>query len=168
MKIPKAVNDWRLLAVMFAAIIIAGGVNIGLKYRPLPGVEISLSPESDIRGNIYVGGQVENPGIYPLLGGDSIDDLLRVAGGLRQGAAPDEIQLLFSGFEADTPQKIDINRAEAWLLEALPDIGEGRAQAIIDYRVKHGLFRDIHELRDVPGLGDTVFEKIKDLVAVSD
>jgi competence ComEA-like helix-hairpin-helix protein len=66
------------------------------------------------------------------------------------------------------PQKIDINRAEAWLLEALPGIGPVKAQAIIDYRQQNGGFSDISEILHVPGIGKTIYEKIKDLITVGD
>ena len=66
------------------------------------------------------------------------------------------------------PQKVDINRAETWLLAALPGIGEARAQAIIDYRQRYGPFRDINELLKVPGIGDTIFEGIKRLITVKE
>jgi comEA protein len=66
------------------------------------------------------------------------------------------------------PQKIDINRAEAWLLEALPGIGPSKAQAIIDYRQQNGGFSDITEITNVPGIGPSLYEDIKDLITVGD
>ena len=168
MKIPEIFTDWRLLAVILAAVIIASGITIGMKYHSSTGTEISLVPEKAFQGNIYVGGRVNNPGIYPLFAGDSVDDLIRAAGGIQEGAEIADIRLIFSDAEKNTPQKININRAEAWLLEALPGIGEERARAIIDYRTQHGLFHDIFELANVPGLGGSVFEETKDLITVSD
>jgi comEA protein len=70
--------------------------------------------------------------------------------------------------QEDQPQKIDINRAEAWLLEALPSIGPTKAQAIIDYRQQHGYFSDISEILNVGGIGQDIYEQIKDLITVSD
>jgi comEA protein len=70
--------------------------------------------------------------------------------------------------QASQPQKIDINRAEAWLLEALPGIGPVKAQAIIDYRQQNGYFSDISEVLNVPGIGKTIYEQIKDLITVGD
>jgi competence ComEA-like helix-hairpin-helix protein len=66
------------------------------------------------------------------------------------------------------PQKIDINRAEAWLLEALPGIGPTKAQAIIDYRQQNGYFSDISEILNVEGIGQDIYEQIKDLITVGD
>ena len=70
--------------------------------------------------------------------------------------------------EEQSPQKIDINRAESWLLEALPGIGEVTAQAIVDYRNENGNFRRIEDLLKVSGIGPGTFEKIKDYITVSD
>lgn len=69
---------------------------------------------------------------------------------------------------AEQPQKIDINRAEAWLLEALPGIGESKAQAIIDYRQQNGGFKHITEITRVEGIGPAIYEQIKDLITVGD
>jgi comEA protein len=73
------------------------------------------------------------------------------------------------GVIAETePQRIDINRAEAWLLEALPGIGPSKAQAIIDYRQQNGGFGHIAEITEVPGIGQDTYEKIKDFITVGD
>lgn len=73
------------------------------------------------------------------------------------------------GVVAETePQKIDINRAEAWLLEALPGIGPSKAQAIIDYRQQNGGFSDISELLNINGIGQSIYNDIKDKITVGD
>jgi comEA protein len=66
------------------------------------------------------------------------------------------------------PQKIDINRAEDWLLEALPGIGPSKAQAIIAYRQQNGGFGNIAEITEVEGIGKTIYEDIKDFITVGD
>jgi len=68
----------------------------------------------------------------------------------------------------DEPQKIDINRAEAWLLEALPGIGPSKAQAIIDYREQNGGFSDVVEITEVPGIGMSMYEDIQNMITVGD
>jgi len=70
--------------------------------------------------------------------------------------------------EQKEPQKININHAEAWLLEALPGIGESKANAIIDYRQKNGGFRSITEITSVEGIGPTIYEQIKDFITVAE
>jgi comEA protein len=68
---------------------------------------------------------------------------------------------------ASQPQLIDLNRAELWLLQTLPGIGEIRAQAIIDYRRQNGPFHDKHDITRVPGIGDSTFEKIQNFITVT-
>jgi competence protein ComEA len=70
--------------------------------------------------------------------------------------------------EGESEQKVDINRAEAWLLQALPGIGEVRARAIVDYRQQNGSFRNINELLEVEGIGMDTYEKIKPLITVAE
>jgi len=66
------------------------------------------------------------------------------------------------------PQMVDINRAEPWLLEALPGIGPGLAAAIVRYREEKGPFRSPQEVQLVPGIGAGVYEKMKDLITVGE
>ncbi len=66
----------------------------------------------------------------------------------------------------EAPQRININTAEPWLLQALPGIGEILAQRIIDYRTANGRFLSIEDLMNVEGIGSSVFEKIKDKITV--
>jgi len=70
--------------------------------------------------------------------------------------------------DVEAPQKVNLNRAEVWLLEALPGIGEERAKAIVDYRLEQGAFRSINELTKVTGIGVKTFEQVKPLISVAD
>jgi competence protein ComEA len=111
---------------------------------------------------------VANPGIYPLKEGDTLQALLSDAG-IEPDADLSHIELYIPREgEEQVPQKIDINRAEVWLLEALPGIGETRAQAIVDYRNENGPFKRIEDLLKVSGIGEGTFDKIKDYITVSD
>ena len=69
--------------------------------------------------------------------------------------------------EDEAAQRININLAEAWLLEALPGIGPARAQAIIDFRSQNGPFRQILEIINVEGIGMATYEQTKELITVS-
>lgn len=62
--------------------------------------------------------------------------------------------------------KININKATKEELDTLPGIGESTAQKIIKYREEHGSFKNIEELKEVKGIGDTKYEEIKDLVDI--
>lgn len=62
--------------------------------------------------------------------------------------------------------KININTASAAQLTQLKGIGEKKAQAIIEYRNENGAFTDIEEITKVSGIGDKIFEGIKDYITV--
>jgi len=61
---------------------------------------------------------------------------------------------------------ININRASKSELMELPGIGEVKSQAIIDYREENGSFVSIEDIKEVSGIGDKTFEKIKDKITV--
>lgn len=62
--------------------------------------------------------------------------------------------------------KININTATKEELQKLNGIGESKAQAIIDYRNKNNGFKDIEEIKNVQGIGEAAFEKIKDNITL--
>jgi len=160
---------WALIIVFLIAVIITGGIIAWQKYRPPHPIEISLPSSPEFQGEIYLSGAVSNPGLYPLKSEDSIDALIQAAGGTTDNANLTSLRIYIPSVgEEETPQKIDINRAEAWLLEALPGIGGSRAQAIIDYRQKNGGFRSISELTEVEDIGPATYEQIKDMITVAD
>jgi competence protein ComEA len=134
-----------------------------------PAVEITLTTRtSTFTGSIYIGGAVNNPGLYPLKQDDSLNDLIQAAGGLKADADISQVSLTIPDADSDSsPQRIDINRAEAWLLAALPGIGDTHARDIIAYREQNGPFRTITDLLKVKGIGQATLDKIKDLITVS-
>lgn len=127
-----------------------------------------MAPDRAITGQIYVSGEVNNPGSYPLAAGDTVQGIIRAAGGTTDNADTNQLEFRVANLAGEPPQKVNINRAEAWLLMALPGIGEVRAKAIIDYRQRNGPFHSINELVNVAGIGTDTFEQIKQLITVSD
>jgi competence protein ComEA len=61
---------------------------------------------------------------------------------------------------------ISINRAEDWLLDALPGIGTALAQNIIQYRQENGPFVLTEELLLVSGIGEAKYDGVKDFITV--
>ncbi len=63
--------------------------------------------------------------------------------------------------------KININTANVSQLSTLPRIGVKISKRIIDYRKKHGKFKRIEEIMKVKGIGEKVFQKIKNRIKAS-
>ncbi len=166
----RSKNYWLLIIILLIAVAIMGSLLAGLGCGTQP-IEISRPDDTNLEetSQIYIGGAVNNPGFYPLKGGDSLQDLIQAAGGTTDSADLSWLELRIPRLgEAEAPQKIDLNRAPVWLLEALPGIGEVKAQAIIDHRQQNGSFSNINELLDVDGIGQGILENIKDLITVAD
>ena len=62
--------------------------------------------------------------------------------------------------------KININRSDKDALILIPGIGPTLAQRIIDYRMQNGDFSDIEELRNIKGITESRYEKMKRLVFI--
>jgi competence protein ComEA len=161
---------WLIIVAFLLISLIAGGIILSIKQGSHKPVEISLSQAAPLQydGDIYIGGAVANPGLYPLREGDTIESLIQTAGLISDAdTGRIEIYVPKTG-ELSQPQKIDLNRAETWLLDALPGIGEGRAQAIVDYRTQNGPFHRIEDLLNVKGVGESTLDNLRDFITVED
>lgn len=61
---------------------------------------------------------------------------------------------------------ISLNRATVAELTRLPGIGRGRAEAILEYRSRHGPFRRVEDLEQVPGIGAKTVERLRNRVRI--
>ena len=62
--------------------------------------------------------------------------------------------------------RVNINEAGEEELCQLPQIGPARAKNILEYREKHGPFASIEEIRAVSGIGDGIFQQIREHITV--
>lgn len=62
--------------------------------------------------------------------------------------------------------KLDINKASAEQLTALPGVGIKKAEQIVKYRELNGDFNSVEELVNVKGIGVKMVAKIVDLVSI--
>ncbi|MFE0503407.1 helix-hairpin-helix domain-containing protein [Peribacillus butanolivorans] len=62
--------------------------------------------------------------------------------------------------------QVNLNTATKEDLETLSGIGASKATAILEYRDTIGKFKQIDELKNVSGIGDKTFEKLKDSISV--
>lgn len=156
-----------------------------------PATPASVSPTTPTPGRIvvYVSGAVQAPGVYELPDGARVDEALKAAGGPTADAdlarinlakrLHDEEQVYVPRLGETNPPvppagatggqtggKVNINTATAAEFETLPGIGPALAQRIVEYRQAHGPFARIEDLKKVSGIGDKMFERIKDLITV--
>jgi competence protein ComEA len=143
---------------------------------------------------VHISGQVYKPGLVELESGSRVVDAVNKAGGLKEDADLDRINLAKkladeekiyvpkvgentdnvsdisiaegSDIGDNTDGKIDINNATKEELISLPGIGEVIADRIIDYR-KNNRFKTIEDIKNVSGIGSKKYEGIKDLIKVN-
>jgi competence protein ComEA len=139
---------------------------------------------------VDVAGAVVQPGVYVLPGGARTHAAVDAAGGARPDADLAAVNLaapLVDGSQvyvpvvgalprvgappgpsvpATVPGPVDINRASAAELDALPGIGPSTAQAIVEHRDANGPFASVDDLQDVRGIGPAKLEAIRGLVTL--
>lgn len=137
---------------------------------------------------VHISGQVHNPGVVKLEPGARVIDAVNAAGGLKNDADLDKINLakklqdedkiyipkigedidenlLDFQNSAEDGNKININTCTKEELMSLPGIGEVLADRIIQYREKTP-FKKVEDLMNVSGIGEKKFESIKDMIIV--
>ena len=62
--------------------------------------------------------------------------------------------------------KLNINTATVEQLQTLPGIGETKAKNIIEYRNTNGNFTKIEDILEVPGIGNSIYDQIKNLITI--
>lgn len=84
--------------------------------------------------------------------------------GAARGPRPRTVAGVEPGGAPEVAGRLDLNRATAEELQAIPGIGPVIAQRIVAYRNEHGAFREPEELMEVPGVGEKTFARIAPLV----
>ena len=69
-------------------------------------------------------------------------------------------------FKYDKNSKININKATQAELEIIPGIGPSTALKIINYRNENGKFKSIEDVKNISGIGDSKYEKMKDYITI--
>lgn len=76
--------------------------------------------------------------------------------------------VLFVAMFAHAAALVNINTADAALLDTLPGIGPTYAGRIVDYRTAHGPFARIEDIQNVSGIGPSTYADIKPFITVGD
>ncbi|WP_277250763.1 helix-hairpin-helix domain-containing protein [Peptoniphilus vaginalis] len=153
--------------------------------------ELAIERASDEKEEImvHISGAVNKPGILRLDSNKRVVDALDLAGGARDDADLDKINLAAklhdeekiyipkvgevqsnisslasSPSSSASSSKININSADLSELTKIPGVGEKTAQKILDYRANNS-FSSIEDIKNVPGIGDKKFESMKDYIS---
>lgn len=157
--------------------------------------KIQIIEEKEEKIVIHITGCVEKEGIVELDEGARIADAIESAGGTTLDADMSKVNLAYklkdgqkvyipSNIEREstdivtekgegvledkskTSGKININTATQTELETLSGIGPSMALKIIEYRNKNGEFKALQDIKNVPGIGSTKYEAIKENIEV--
>ncbi|MCD7033029.1 helix-hairpin-helix domain-containing protein [Metabacillus sp. GX 13764] len=155
---------------------------------PKPPESASMNVVIDIKGS------VKAPGVYSLKKGSRVNDAVRKAGGMTIAADKKAVNLasvLQDGTVIYVPEKgeegaalpqsgnsgttpagsgetlVNLNSADEEQLQTLTGIGPSKAAAIIGYREEKGSFQKIEDLKEVTGIGEKTFEKLKEEITVN-
>lgn len=139
---------------------------------------------------IHIVGEVVTPGVYQLSSGARVLDAVAAAGGFTKKADQTSINLVRPisdgeqivvtaigsentgssvngvGGKGSSAAKININRATAQQLDALPGIGPTLAARIVDYRNANGGFDTVTDLGQVSGIGVKLLAQLVPLVTL--
>ncbi|WP_282929681.1 helix-hairpin-helix domain-containing protein [Anaerococcus sp. Marseille-Q7828] len=143
---------------------------------------------------VYISGEISKEGVYEFEDGDRLDDLIKKAGGLTENAnakdlnlamkledemkiyipsiyeissddTADTIPIITSDSKDSSKDKININKASKEELMSLPNIGDKRADSILEYR-ESNKFETIEDIKNVNGIGEKFYQSLKDLITV--
>lgn len=163
---------------------------------------------------VDIKGYVKKPGVYEVEKDAIVNDLIKMAGGLKTNGTTDNINLSKKLYDEDmivilskselkkqntvntnktisnsnsdsiiknatnnsissieqeqkkeNNEKISLNNATKEELMTLTGIGEAKALLIIEYRAKTP-FKEISEIKNISGIGDSIYEKIKDNITI--
>lgn len=154
-------------------------------------VELSVTGETNApvihtEGGLWVHviGEVQHPGIYHITDRPRVVDAVMAAGGFTSNAAECAVNLAreirdgeqlnipslnegcsVSG-EKSSPGHISLNQATTEQLDSLPGIGPTLAERIVQWRQTNGGFASVDQLNDVAGIGDKLFNGVKELITL--
>ena len=141
---------------------------------------------------VDIKGEIINPGTYEGKENERVIDIIKKAGGVTDKADLSNINLSEKIYdemlirinsideknnnelenkvtiqdEIIKDDKISINSATESELLQINGIGKTKANNIIKYRNKYGKFKKIEDIKNVSGIGDSTFEKIKDFIKI--
>lgn len=125
---------------------------INLVYILEDGMKVNIPGESDLKNNEKFE--------YVIVGSGEVDNEEKTNGSVSNEGSSN------SSKRDNKKSVVNINTASQTELETLPGIGPSLALKIIEYRKQNGKFASIDDIKNVNGIGDNKFEKIKDYIKV--
>jgi len=186
MKRPKHSDLHTGLSILILILLAGWAIKYALSVQGIRG------PEGGNR-DIFVGieGPVKKPGVYCFEKEPSLRELIRRAGGFRDGSNDDDYgsfpafaqgtmvhistklghrkvstEPLPAAYRVTLMIPISMNEASHEELIAIPEIGPALARRIIDHRSRYGPFTAIDELTAVPGIGKVRLSRIRPFVKI--
>jgi competence protein ComEA len=183
----------RLFLFVFVFAMTIGAILISLNSaKPYESTSESVTieePSSSIEEPsvfVHVVGEVEKPGIYIVANRARVFDAIIAAGGFTKSADQSTVNLarevsdgeqvvvMAAGGQSGSAAAqtsaqaalISLNRASQLELEALPGVGPTLAGRMIDWRTANGGFKKKEDLLKVSGIGNKMFDGMKDLVTL--
>lgn len=175
-------SRWRVeprVVVSVAVAVVVLAAVVAWSLRPAPTVDVAaLSPQSlptamasDRQVVVHVAGHVVRPGVREMPAQGRVADAVEAAGGFTAQADESAVNLarpLVDGEQIYVPHQdaptgdgpVNLNRADARMLEDLPGIGPVLAERIVADREAHGPFGSVQDLVRVSGVGDSVVEQL--------
>ncbi|MEG0468455.1 MAG: helix-hairpin-helix domain-containing protein [Longicatena sp.] len=134
---------------------------------------VDLSKYGSTTKKIEVKGEVEKPGVYTTDVHASIKEILALAGGVKENGDTSHLNLtedivnhgVIVVKEKASKKLVSINSASLEELDTLSGIGPAVASRIIAYRTLHP-FLTLEQLKEVKGIGDKLYDKLKDDIAL--
>ncbi len=143
---------------------------------------------------VEIKGEVKKPDVYTLEDESIVKDVIDLAGGVTEEADLSDInrakklqnhELIYirnkneinnkaedntivnnTENTTNTNNMVNLNSATLEELKTLNGIGDAKANGIVEYREKNGGFTSIDQIKEVDGIGEKMFEKIKDKIEV--
>ncbi|MER7115666.1 helix-hairpin-helix domain-containing protein [Saccharomonospora azurea] len=142
---------------------------------------------------VSVVGTVAEPGLITVEPGARVADAIELAGGASRDSdlhtvnlarkvsdgeqiyvgvtPPPGVSEPATGGDGPAPStsdtsKVDLNAADHAMLQTLPGVGEVTASRILEWRETHGRFTSVEQLREIDGIGEKRFARLREQVSV--
>lgn len=188
----KIINNLPIIIFTLGTLILIIVIYLFVKYKDIDEENVVIEIDNINYNNtkdiyIDISGAIKIPGVYKLKSGDRVQDAIIKSGNLLDNAHKEWIQKklnlastlsdgqkIYIPFESESilglqnqtnANLININQATASELEKLPRIGPAIATKIVEYRQNNGNFNSIEDIKQVPGISESLYQDIASLIS---